>query len=889
MIFDRSDNRFKHAHYWLPGAILILVSTWVFSRLWEDNTLKLTYAQSMGEGVQVFWENGQGFSEENSFSYKGSLFRTRNSLSVPIDFDHVRFLRIDPVGNSRKVIFYSIGAKRRGNFFPDSLIRESYPFTNGIQSLTVSPKGNLIVEPVRDYADPYFLMMKFPPRPAVSTLWIKLGLFLLPLWIGLVLSMRYACGFWRSVAYFLADSWRRLLSGFREKVDLDESDRKNSFPWWFHAIMLLLVLGVLVFSRAITMPFPGYHADDVHKWFHGKMLLGEVPFSEWSWDHHTARLSIMAIVWIVQAVFGTDPMNYYLVPFIANIALFLGMYWLGCKISHPIPALVASVMLILFSPSQFHELMPSPFLVAFMVYGTIYYYKAVESDANKRSRLLNTALAAVFIFLAYLSWVGALFFLPAFSWLFFHKTGYKNTALFLGILLGGYILETAFYAVFAGIPSGRLGIIMSNHFGHVNYRIEWMDFFRRYSYLPGITRTFVMSFIYSLPFVLLLRKWILGKLLAFVLFPISFLLLLTFGVKSLDPLSLFLGYNRPRYAYGSLPYVYLGLACLGWVPFSLLGRIFRFRILRSPVFHLVLALLFVGHFVNRFWLTRNPRHYYTAQLQELASVEKMSDIAIADDLMVVEMDHPHAKGVKFYNDMIYPRDKKTPSPTAHQVHFGSRSGVVMFPGRGPAITEIDEDTMDFYKHRNICLVFEEFPVSAHFETVEGLQERGIRRKAKLWIGRWGETFDWVIKLLPKPEKTRPVQQKSLETEGSAWTLNGGNFEKKSRDIDYWGSWSGDDRLTGKLTLDMVVDHSSYNLRIPVRTGPNTKGMSIRIEDAKTGNKIVVLKEFAIQIDHWGFLDIPSVALEGSDEIKVIFEDTSDKWGAWMAVAIPGWL
>lgn len=213
--------------------------------------------------------------------------------------------------------------------------------------------------------------------------------------------------------------------------------------------------------------------------------------------------------------------------------------------------------------------------------------------------------------------------------------------------------------------------------------------------------------------------------------------------------------------------------------------------------------------------------------------------------------------------------------------------MAVFPGND--VEELTEELFEYYKHQNICLIFEEMPVSARFETINGLLERGERRKAKLWIGCYGETVEWVVKLLSKPGKIHPIQQMSLEAEGNAWSMNGGDFPKKTEDPDSWGSWSGDDHRTGKLTLKLQVNHARKALRIPVRTGPNPSGISITIEDMKTGEKIVALEEFESQVEAWGYLDIPIVAFEGTDEIKVVFEDAGAEWGAWMAIVIPGWL
>ena len=887
MTFSSFQHRYRAAHYWLPGAVLLLLSIWVFLRLWTDNSLHVTYVQSVNGGFQVFYDLGTGHNENDSFRYRAPAAQTRNSLNIPIPLDQVRSLRIDPVDNDGKVVLYDISAKHRGNFFRKSLVREQYPLVNGIRSMSVTARKNLAIRPVRAYPDAHFVIDNLPPAPAAWIFWAKLFGILAPLWVIVLLSMRYAQGLWNRIACIIGDGVDRVVSDFGKKDSRSDTSGARRFPWWFHTVMILIVIGVLLFSRSISLPFPGYHADDVHKWLHGKMLIGQIPLSEWSWDHHTARLSTMVVIWLVQLIFGTDPMNYYLVPLIANLGLFIGMYWLGCKVTSPIPSLVGTVMLILLSPSQFYQLMPSPFVAAFVVFAAIYYYKAVENKEADRSTTLFVTVAAVFVFLGYLSWIGALFFMPAFAWLFLRKTSLKSAVLFLSILLGAYFIETALYAIFAGIPTGRLGIILGNYFEEVDYRNVWMDFFRRYNYLPGLTKTFILAFIYSLPAVLLLHKWIPGKLLSFVLFPIAFLFLLTFGVKSIHPLSLFLGHDQPRYAYACLPFVYLSLAGFGWVPFYHLGRALRYRIFRNPILLIVVGLLFAGHFVNQFWLSRDPSQSCAVQKQRLDDMVKMCEIARADDMMVVEMDHEHAKGIKFYNDMLYPRASQTPSPKSFWLNLGGRWGMVVLPAKD--VSEVTPEMIDAYKHRNICLIFEEMPVSARFETVTGLLERGIRRKAQLWIGNYGETLPWVVKLLPKPGKMYPIQQKSLEAEGNAWSKDGGDFAKNPGDSDYWGSWSGNDEQTGKLILRMEVDHRRKALRIPIRTGPNTENLTITIKDMNTGEKFAVVEEITTQIDVWGFLDIPMVALDGTDEIEVVFEDAGDIWGSWMAIAIPGWI
>jgi hypothetical protein len=184
-----------------------------------------------------------------------------------------------------------------------------------------------------------------------------------------------------------------------------------------------------------------------------------------------------------------------------------------------------------------------------------------------------------------------LYFLPAVIILLFLYSGkqkIKDSFLFGGILLGLYALETACYALFAGIPGGQLEVILKNHVADMEIISSFLDVFRRYS-LANLELYWQIPF---LVFAVLSGYTILKnrekKLMLLQVLTISFFFFITFTLSGLHPLKMAEPFVN-RYFSAILPFVFITIA---WYLDGYLRR-FSFYVLFSPgkFITLILALI----------------------------------------------------------------------------------------------------------------------------------------------------------------------------------------------------------------------------------------------------------------------------------------------------------
>lgn len=96
----------------------------------------------------------------------------------------------------------------------------------------------------------------------------------------------------------------------------------------------------------------------------------------------------------------------------------------------------------------------------------------------------------------------------------------------------------------------------------------------------------------------------------------------------------------------------------------------------------------------------------------------------------------------------------------------------------------------------------------------------------------------------------------------------------------WGSWAGDDRNTGRLTMKIAVA-GLHRVRIPVVTGPETKGIGLLVR--ADGVTVLSLASPA-PMTSWRDidLDLPS----GAKTLEIDAEDAADNWAGWIAIGSP---
>ena len=117
----------------------------------------------------------------------------------------------------------------------------------------------------------------------------------------------------------------------------------------------------------------------------------------------------------------------------------------------------------------------------------------------------------------------------------------------------------------------------------------------------------------------------------------------------------------------------------------------------------------------------------------------------------------------------------------------------------------------------------------------------------------------------------------------AWTLGGsfGAVAPPFPDDSYFASWSGDDRNTGRMRMEIQTAEAS-SIILPYLTGPVTGRQSITVTDAADGSTIQKL-EF-VPADGWSYLHI-SLPRPGMNVAVEAIDDGSN-WGEWLALATP---
>jgi hypothetical protein len=126
---------------------------------------------------------------------------------------------------------------------------------------------------------------------------------------------------------------------------------------------------------------------------------------------------------------------------------------------------------------------------------------------------------------------------------------------------------------------------------------------------------------------------------------------------------------------------------------------------------------------------------------------------------------------------------------------------------------------------------------------------------------------------------------------SGWTLNGilqtGILKQTSfgpaPSGPIYGSWSGDDRNTGRITSSMFPAPASACLILPVLQGPRAGRLSAQVIDADTGRAIAAVP-FQNTDHQWVFWRLPLPA--SVKHLRITAEDMGKAWGEWMGIGNP---
>ncbi len=333
-------------------------------------------------------------------------------------------------------------------------------------------------------------------------------------------------------------------------------------PFAIDAVIIILLMAACLAVRLLTLEMPELGGDAFKKWHFVRQWFFDNDISEVPWNHHYARLGMTVPTYLVQAWFGTDPLNYYVAPVTAAVLQVPFLYLIATRIAGRGAGVLAVVMLIEFDGSirVGSQLLPGVFsgvAILAAVWGLLAYQKA-----EGRARWGWVLVMGIAAFSAYSVKVTNLFFLPGLvlaMWWGARRT--TDVALLGGILLLGLMAETLVLQ-WLSPHAHRFAIITASHLGGSvapptaasEEPFEFLDllglldrfgpFLSRYR--TAVAYFFVAAAVGSI-------AWIRSRRLnSVILVTASFFFFATFLVRSLDPIALFMP-MRDRYLAAATP------------------------------------------------------------------------------------------------------------------------------------------------------------------------------------------------------------------------------------------------------------------------------------------------------------------------------------------------
>ncbi len=488
--------------------------------------------------------------------------------------------------------------------------------------------------------------------------------------------------------------------------------RTDTFRWTLAAI----VVGSVLFRLLMLQPI-NEGPDEVDYWFAASRLFSDMPYPELM--HRTIRWPIIVPTAIVQQITGIHPMMYYAVPILLTPVQAVLMYVIVRRHGDRVSAMVAVIVLLAFpylirSNSQIR---PEPFVQVFLMA----MWLSLDRYLSRRGRR-SLVMAALWLYLAYLTKITSIYFLPGAIALivWYRRESIRQAAwdalLFGGILLVMYLVEHGLYFALADAPLGRLGIIMSTHIpGTVDEDAlgSFWELFQRYGFEKLPLPWHVLIWGGALAGVVEWRRspWI--RPLAPLL--VSFMVMITFLVSGSDPWVPVEPFNN-RYF---IPMVFTVIP-----PLSLLigrwGAMIPDGLRELAVPGAPLLLVAGAALVSLLPLPQAARRFYTPinelsshPLQQMGAITNDVRAALDEDLPLISIDEPsgyNRKGLDVVNRVMLPYLDRTRgtriSPLPEETWMTERLRVDYLVTDAPDPSGIDDD--------NRVLLVERRPLHATF-------------------------------------------------------------------------------------------------------------------------------------------------------------------------------
>ena len=227
--------------------------------------------------------------------------------------------------------------------------------------------------------------------------------------------------------------------------------------WW---VIAALVVFVLCF-RLLTIMMINTGVDERDYWQSARAMTQGLPYPELS--HRTTRFGVILPVAGAQVLLGVHPNVYYVLP-ILNCMVQVGLaYAVGLRLRGRLTGFLAALGLALF-PYMIRagsQVRPEIFSITYLL-AAIYCLVNYLDSNNQRLRPL--AWASAWLFLAYMTKITNLYFVPGFLFaIIYYKRRPLHAILLSGILFGLFLVETGLYATLTSYKLGQLAIITQKH------------------------------------------------------------------------------------------------------------------------------------------------------------------------------------------------------------------------------------------------------------------------------------------------------------------------------------------------------------------------------------------------------------------------------------------
>lgn len=329
---------------------------------------------------------------------------------------------------------------------------------------------------------------------------------------------------------------------------------KNISPEKFGLFFVLLLALIYRFTTTQMIQDGG---DAINAWFAAKSIINGFPYS---WSHITARFSIIIPALFSQLIFGEHPIVYYLVPAITSIGQVYFLYKIGLMVRGKYLATFSCIILLIFPEMVVNvsHLKPEAFSTLYVLMALFFLLKFIRDEKDK-----FIYFSSISIFLAYLAKIDNLFFVPAFLLIIYvHKKSVKTILKFISPMFFLYIIETVFYLAFTDFKFGRLSVIFGGHLATNYFDLKtgqsFCIIFQRYVKLMLFWKL-LLGFGFISSCFLWMKKYarnINTKAIVFSIF--SYILFITFTIKSLSPFSLAIPFEQ-RYFSVLTPFLIISL------------------------------------------------------------------------------------------------------------------------------------------------------------------------------------------------------------------------------------------------------------------------------------------------------------------------------------------